>query len=218
MKTRSLIGWVLLAAGLLALIIVPFILFQERIDAAIAGFLDAGHQPVAVAAAVVALMAGDVFLPVPSSVVGTAAGTLLGATAGTLAAWAGLTLGCVLAYGFGALAGRPAVARVAGARELSRTETLAARYGDWVIVLLRAVPVLAESSVIWAGAGRMELRRFLLLSGLANLGIAAVYAGIGSLIHGTDGFLYAFAAALLLPALAMVLTRRVGAVDSPLSG
>ena len=207
MNRKSLLGWGLLIGALLALILIPFVLYEDPINAALKAFIDAGHPPEEVASAIVALMALDVFLPIPSSLVGTTSGALLGLVNGTLAAWLGLTAGCLLAYAFGALAGRPAVARLAGPGELSRTESAAECHGEWIIVLFRAVPVLAESSVIWAGASRMAPRRFLLMSGLANLGIAAVYAGIGALARDMEGFIYAFFAALLLPGAAMLMAR-----------
>src|SRR5687767_2292443 len=52
----------------------------------------------AVTAVVVGLLATDVFLPVPSSVVATLSGYQLGSAWGTLAAWAGMSLGAVIGF------------------------------------------------------------------------------------------------------------------------
>ena len=64
------------------------------------------------------------------------------------------------------------------------------------------VPVLAEASVIAAGIMGMPAGRVMLVTGLANLGFAGVYAGLGASAEGTSGFLLAFAASLqsVLPA------------------
>ena len=76
-----------------------------------------------------------------------------------------------------------------------------------MIVVLRAVPVLAEASVVLAGLSEMPLRRFLFLTGLANLGIAATYAAVGAFAVEANSFLVAFAGSILLPGLAMLSAR-----------
>ncbi len=173
-------GWALLVCGVLALVLVPFALFGARVDAWAAGFFHPGGAPPGWVALVIAgLLAGDVVLPVPSSLVGTAAGYLLGFAGGTAVAWAGMTAGALLGYALGARAGRPAATRLVGPAELARLEALRARFGDGVLVVTRPVPVLAEAAVVFAGVGRMPLRRFLALTAASNLGISAAYAAVG---------------------------------------
>ena len=53
----------------------------------------------------------------------------------------------------------------------------------------------------------MPIRRFLILTGLANLGIAATYASVGAFAVEADSFLLAFAGSILLPGLAMLSAR-----------
>ena len=48
----------------------------------------------------------------------------------------------------------------------------------------------------------------LIVTSLANLGFASVYAGLGSAAEGPAGFLAAFAASLLLPAVALIIAKR----------
>jgi uncharacterized membrane protein YdjX (TVP38/TMEM64 family) len=213
-KSRAL-GWALLVGGVLALVLVPFALFGARVEAWAAGFFRPGAASTGWAALVIAgLLAGDVVLPVPSSLVGTAAGYLLGFAAGTAVAWAGMTAGCLLGYALGARAGRPAAGRLVGAEELVRLEALRARFGDWALVITRPVPVLAEAAVVFAGVGKMPPGRFLALTAFSNLGISAAYAAVGAFSASANSFLLAFAGAILLPLVAMaVLGRgRIGAV------
>jgi hypothetical protein len=54
----------------------------------------------------------------------------------------------------------------------------------------------------------MPRSRFTVLAALANLGISLVYAGAGAFAAGKESFLLAFAAAIALPALAMLLLRK----------
>jgi membrane protein DedA with SNARE-associated domain len=83
------------------------------------------------------------------------------------------------------------------------------RYGHWALILFRPVPVLAEASVFFAGLSRMSRTRFLALVALSNLGISAVYAATGAFSASRDTFLYAFAGAVALPGLGLLLFRRL---------
>lgn len=56
--------------------------------------------------------------------------------------------------------------------------------------------------------GHMRLSRFIWLSALANLGVSAVYALVGSLSGRADAFLPAFGISLLLAGLAILIGRR----------
>jgi uncharacterized membrane protein YdjX (TVP38/TMEM64 family) len=199
--------WALVTVLLLALILVPFVLFEaqfEQIGTRISSG-ELARWPAATALAV--FLALDVFLPVPSSLVSTAAGALLGFAAGTLTIWVGMTVGCGLAYLVGSRASGLA-RRLVGDDGLRRASEVAERYGSWAIVVSRPVPVLAEASVILAGLIQVDVARFLILSALANLGIAAAYAAIGAYSMGVGSFLATFVGALILPGLAMLAGRR----------
>ena len=73
------------------------------------------------------------------------------------------------------------------------------RHGFASLALCRAVPVMAEASVLLAGAAQMPLRKTLIACAPANAGIALVYAGIGAYALQLDAFLLAFAAAVVVP-------------------
>ena len=194
----------LLAAALLALILIPFFLWEDAL-ATFATTLLREHQAAWwIAPAIAALLAADIVLPIPSSLLATASGALLGFAAGTLANFAGLTLGCLAGFH----AGRPAGKLLLNESEKERLETLWQKYGDWTIVLTRAVPVLAEASVVFAGASRMNLARFGKLTALANAGVAILYSAIGAFAMSANSFLAAFIGSLLLPAIAMGIMRK----------
>jgi membrane protein YqaA with SNARE-associated domain len=116
------------------------------------------------------LLAADILLPVPSSIVGTLLGARLGFTAGSLWTWAGLMLGNLIGYGIGRLlpGGHPP--------ELPQTPTLL------VVLLSRPVPVLAEAVMLVAGAEHMRLRPVLMVCILGNAIYALTLAGNGALL------------------------------------
>jgi uncharacterized membrane protein YdjX (TVP38/TMEM64 family) len=200
--------WALLLVALLALILVPFVLFEPWFEA-LGERIVAGGMPRGLAAVTVAgFLALDIFLPVPSSIVSTAAGALFGFGLGTLVIWLGMTLGCGLGYAVGARSSGLA-RRLVGEDGLRRAAAVAERYGAWGLAASRAVPVLAEASVVLAGLVRSPFPPFLVVTTLANLGIAVAYAAIGAYSMNVGSFLLTFAGAMALPALAMLAARLV---------
>lgn len=205
---RKVLAWTALTALLLAVILVPFILFGAPMDAWAASTVQTpGIRTASIFVLVVALLAADVLLPVPSSILSTLAGAVLGVPLGAAASFAGMTLGCAVGYWLGRDAGRAAAAKLVGHRELRRLDGLAARHGDWTIALCRAVPVLAEGSVIMAGVAGMPLRRVLVIGALSNLGISLAYATVGATSASVNSFLLAFVGAIVIPLAAMGLAR-----------
>jgi hypothetical protein len=53
----------------------------------------------------------------------------------------------------------------------------------------------------------MPLRRFLLLTTLANVGVGTLYAAVGAFAMQWDSFLGAFLGSLLVPAIAQAIIR-----------
>ena len=198
--------WLVLIGLLFALIIVPFLIFEKQFWQ-LGTWLAEGHASGwASAVTIGALLALDVFLPVPSSIVSTGAGVLLGFWRGAAVIWIGMTLGCAIGYAFGARAAA-AARRLVGADSLARAGTVMDQYGPWALVVCRPIPVLAEASVVFAGLVRTPAGRFIWLTTLSNLGIAIVYAAVGAYSMRVQSFLLTFIAAIALPGVAMLAGR-----------
>lgn len=203
----ALVKWALAGLLLLALILVPFLLLERQVVQYAGGLFGTGGQAGALLAlAIVALFAGDVFLPVPSSLVSVAAVALFG-WAGGLLIWIGMTVGCGLGYWLGSRAARPLAKRFIGRDEVTRAQRIAADLGPATLVLTRAVPVLAEAATVAAGLAAMPFGQFALSTGLANAGIALVYVAWGSVAAGSESFLVLFAAAIAFPVLSWIALR-----------
>lgn len=108
------------------------------------------------------LLATDVLLPIPSSIVGSMLGARLGFLPGWFWGCIGMTIGNLVGYG----AGRLLLSRF-GTR-LPKAPTLVALF------LTRPVPVLAEAMAFTAGAERTRLLPFAMVCAAGN----AVYAGV----------------------------------------
>ncbi len=201
--------WLLLLIGLAALVLVPFALYDESVRQQVDALLRPGARRPLVAALVMALLATDVFAPIPSSLVSTASGLMLGWLPGAACVWAGMQAGAVLGYGFGRTAGVAAVTRLVGDAELAKASGWQRRWGSAALIATRAIPVLAESSLVLAGATRMPVRRFLALVSASNAVIALVYAGLGAYAAEEQTFLWVFAASILIPGAGFWISRRL---------
>jgi uncharacterized membrane protein YdjX (TVP38/TMEM64 family) len=205
---RPWVRWTVVGAVILAIILVPFGVFGSALEAWSVSFLEGARAESWITRALVfGLLASDVLLPVPSSAVSTFAGASLGFWDGLLASMMGMTVGCLVGYGVGARLGRGAVLRVTGPEEMRRLEAGAKRWGEWIVVATRPVPVLAEAAAMLAGVSRAPLGRFLLMTSLANAGVSAVYAAVGAFAAYRSSFLLAFAGAVLLPGLILAVQR-----------
>jgi uncharacterized membrane protein YdjX (TVP38/TMEM64 family) len=189
-------------------IIVPFLIWGAAISSGVQTFLQqASDRPLLAALVLGGLLVADMVVPVPSSLVGTACGLVLGFAVGTLVGFAGLSIGCAGGYLLGHFCRTPAT-RLAGDVDMRLLERFQACWGVWLLAVLRPVPVLAEASVLFAGMARLPPRRVALVLLLSNLGMAAAYAAIGAWAAQAHVFLPAFLGAVLLPAAGMLLVRR----------
>lgn len=200
--------WTILTCLVLALILVPFALWEEPINAWTARALAPAAGRASLALLVILLLSLDVLLPIPSSFVSAGSVALLGAWQGGVTIALGMSLAAWLGYGLGRLGGEPLVLRLAGASELTRASGMMSRYGSWVLLVCRGVPVVAEASTLLAGATRVPAWRFALVTGLGNTGLACAYATIGLLqLSGTAALIAPFAFGVAVPALALLLMR-----------
>lgn len=174
-----------MAIVLLAAILVPFAVWAESFERLASSALTGTRDWIALA--VIALLAADVLLPVPSSLVSTSAGALLGWAFGTAASAIGMTLGCLIAYWLGRSGGRRSVGKWVGDAEMARFDALFTRVGAWAIVIARPVPVLAECSAFLSGVNAFPAWRFTVLTAASNIAISGIYAALGAAIGSTIG-------------------------------
>lgn len=207
------------------LVIASFLLFEQQIE----GFLghletylpDTPVQAFNLALLLIALLALDVVLPVPSSVVALLAVAVLGSVGGYLVIFVGLCLGAWLGYALGAGYFRVLSGRL-GLHQ-RKPGQLGYRLGTLSLICLRGIPVLAETSVVAAGMQRYPLRSFVLVTTLANAGLALAYCAIGSLLVAQNAVLVTILASMVLPGLfiagySLLRKLRKPAAQRPLHG
>lgn len=188
--------------------ILPFLSFGGQLETAIRDSLENQATAPTVAASVIGLLATDIFLPIPSSFVSTVGGAVLGTWIGTAASWLGLTLGACLGFGLARWLGPPLARRFSSEEDLQRMHRLTEKSGPLVLVLARAVPVLAEASVLLLGATGLAWRRFLPPVIAANLGVALAYSALGDLARRFEMLPMVLAVSIALPVLAAGFVRK----------
>ena len=82
--------WAVIWVVLIGLVLVPFFLFETQFNAFAAEMTRSDTATWLASSSIFGLLALDVFLPVPSSIVSTAAGVLLGFWRGAAIVWAGM--------------------------------------------------------------------------------------------------------------------------------
>ena len=202
------VKWVAIQLVILGLIILPLVFFEAEADAWIAGLIAwSQDRPLLTALVVLFALTVDILLPVPNGLVHTATGSIFGWGFGALVIWLGLTLGCLVAYGLGQLAAKPLAQRWVGEEEFARARAFAARMGAVTLIVTRPVPMFGDLAVLAAGLTRFPFRRYLAITSVTNVGVAIVYAGIGSAavsdqVSEGAGVSLALLGAVVLPLLA----------------
>ncbi|NCD32769.1 MAG: DedA family protein [Spartobacteria bacterium] len=200
--------WGILITLIFAGILIPFFLFETQITELTQHVLhQSASHPVAAWFFIFFLLASDIILPIPSSLASTAGSAALGFGWGLLASWMGMNISCLIGYAIGRFGRTTLRQRFLTEHDIAKLDALYQHWGNGLIIVTRPAPVLAETVMLFAGMSRMPLRLFTLLCVLSNLGISAVYAGLGATSTETDSFLLAFAGAMLLPLIAMLVMR-----------
>jgi uncharacterized membrane protein YdjX (TVP38/TMEM64 family) len=202
-RARHYRAWRLiwLALGLALLFLIPFLIWGKEFggwfnaEAAIRRLRAWGPLG---GLAVVGLLISDLFLPVPTTGVMSAAGYLYGVWMGGIYSALGSVLSGLIAYGLCLCFGRRAAERLAGAKDLARGEVLFRRRGAWLVALSRCLPLLPEVISCLAGVTRMPFRIYLISLACGSLPLGFIYAAIGAAGQNRPGL--ALGLSLAVPA------------------
>ncbi|MFI4877149.1 MAG: TVP38/TMEM64 family protein [Blastopirellula sp. JB062] len=215
---RTFFKWLFFIGLVLLAPILPLLFWEAEAESLLVRWSERPPSAPLTALLVFTLLAADIVLPVPSSVVNTLAGSQLGTFAAAIVCWAGMTTGATIAFGLARRYGDPIVRRYTKDSDVAGMRKVADRIGPWGIALTRALPILAEAMVLLLGASRLPWRRFLPPTALANLGIAIAYAAFGELAAAHEWILIAAAVSAAAPLLVTwFFRRRWLAVEGPVT-
>ena len=138
------------------------------------------------AATIVGLLAADVFLPIPSSVIMVLSGAAFGVWRGALLAFAGSIGGEWLGFELARRYGTGLSSRFVGdAAEVARLNRILLKHGAAAVVVTRALPVMMETMSVVAGLSTMGRGTFLVASVIGTAPIVVVYAYAGAMSRET---------------------------------
>jgi uncharacterized membrane protein YdjX (TVP38/TMEM64 family) len=159
------------------------------------------------AIAVVTLLAADLFLPIPSSLVMVLSGAIFGVLWGSVFSLMGSIGGEWLGFELVRRYGRRASSKMVGDDELERLSRVFARHGAAVVVVTRALPVVMETMSVVAGLSKMNRGSFLVASLLGTAPIVVVYAYAGAVSRQTGSLVPAIIMLIAVAGLGWILFR-----------
>lgn len=182
------------------MVLVPFFLWGDSLEAMFTrtGTVEIMRSYGTWAWAVgIGLLAIDLLLPIPGTVVMSALGYVYGPVVGGLLAGLGSILAGTIGYLLCRYAGRGVAEWLVGREELERGERLFENVGGWLVVLSRWLPVFPEVIACMAGLSRMHAGRFHVALACGSLPLGFAFAFVGH--AGADYPLVAMALSALLP-------------------
>jgi uncharacterized membrane protein YdjX (TVP38/TMEM64 family) len=204
-QKASLARFACLLVTVIAFVCVPFVLFGQ--DYALPWLKSLEQRTGALALLSIVLLAADSLAPIPSTVVIMFLAAKVGTIAGILASTVGLCAGVLTAAWFGRVAVGRVAPRFISDAELARLrENLQSRL-VLTLACWRAVPVMAEATVILAAAAGVPIRKLFFATLLPNLLVAGIYsvAADDSLVTACITF---FATLIASALLWWIVTRR----------
>jgi uncharacterized membrane protein YdjX (TVP38/TMEM64 family) len=162
------------------------------------------------AAAVIGLLAADIFIPVPSSIVMVLSGAAFGVVWGSVLAFIGSIGGEWLGFELARKYGTSLSTRFIGdAAERERLNRILLTHGAAAVAVTRALPVVMETMSVVAGLSTMKRRTFLIASAIGTLPIVVVYAYAGAMSREMDSVVPALVILIAVAATGWVWYRSI---------
>ena len=144
------------------------------------------HAGVGTATLIVLLLAADVALPIPSSLVMVLSGAAFGVVWGSIVALVGSIAGEWIGFELVRRYGRGVSRGIVGADEFERFSAFFERHGTLAVMLTRPLPVVMETMSLVAGLSGMSRAAFLGASLAGTAPIVVVYAYAGAVSREVD--------------------------------
>lgn len=169
---------------LMALVLIPFAIWGEALtekfsqEGSIAWLESFGSWAILMG---ILLLIGDLFLPIPATVVMAALGFIYGPFLGGIISVIGSFLSGALAYGLCRSAGPKGAKWLLGEKDLEKGRKLFNKMGGWIVALSRWLPVFPEVISSLAGLSQMKSSTFFLALACGSIPLGFVFAYIGAM-------------------------------------
>ena len=153
------------------------------------------------------LLVGDLFLPLPGTIIMSALGYIYGPLAGGLIASLGGVLSGSVAYWLCRALGERIARKILGPKDYTRGHELFAKRGGWIVAFSRWLPMLPEAIACMAGLNRMPWKPFLIALVCGSIPLGFVFAYIGD--TGNQYPVIALILSALLPLVLWIISSRL---------
>ena len=151
------------------------------------------------------ILASDIVLPVPSSIVLYLNGFFIGIIAGTAVSLSGLMVGCVIGYYIGKMS-----SNIFHSVDNQKANQIISKFGPSAIFLTRGIPILSESVCFVCGFNKIKFKQYLFYNFLGYLPICLLHAIFGKLgAIGTNIFLMSFIFSIALSAVFWIFGKKI---------
>ena len=139
------------------------------------------------------ILASDIILPVPSSVVMFLNGFVLGKFLGSLLSLISLLIGAAVGYCLGMF-----TSYGFRTKRDNKASFLLEKYGSLAILLTRGIPIISESVCIVYGYNKMPFKHYMMYNLLGYIPVCVLYAVCGSFGYDKNVFLISFLCSLFI--------------------
>ena len=153
------------------------------------------------------LLAADILLPMPATVVMSVLGLIYGPVLGGMIAAAGSFLSGVIPYVLCRQLGKGAARWLIGEKELKKGERLSGRVGGWAVALSRWMPLLPEVVACFAGLVRMPSGKYFAALACGSIPMGFAFAVMGHM--GADRPFQTIILSAVVPALLWLVVGRI---------
>ncbi|MFN5983016.1 MAG: VTT domain-containing protein [Fluviicola sp.] len=149
------------------------------------------------------ILASDVFLPIPSSLVLYSNGYVLNFEMGLLISLIASTLSSIIGYFTGKLS-----SKLIHKNEIA--SSFLTKYGSLALLVSRGIPIISESITIVCGYSNFSFKKFILLNILGYIPICSIFCYFGSLgYHYKNLFIITFLTSILFAFLILLLSKSI---------
>lgn len=162
----------------------------------------------------ISLLAADVFIPVPASLIMLINGALFGVFIGTALSIIGGLAAFLVAFMVGRKGG-PWLLRTATPEEREKANRFIHNWGLLAIVITRPFPILSETVAVIAGTTSMSISKGILAAIMGYLPVALLYALIGAIATTFKNLVIAFIFVIIVAGLIWFILLRLEKKTSP---
>jgi uncharacterized membrane protein YdjX (TVP38/TMEM64 family) len=199
-RAASRLGWarvpIVIGAVLMLSWAALFSLEIDVIEGYLAGLPEVG--PLWTFSLVVAVLGSDIILPVPSTLVNTLAGNVLGLWAGFFAITSGMTLCSLAGYAIGHFSGKAFSRKMLSSQESRRMACWGAKRSRWLVIVSKGLPLMNETVSITCGFAKMGFFKFLAYSLAGIIPVSFVYAYLGHIADSIEQLLFIICGGFLI--------------------